>query len=227
MGVLQRFGDIMASNVNALLDAAEDPVKMTDQMLRKMNEELAEVKKETAAVMAEEANARRKKEDLEAKINEYKSSAAKALQTGNEADAKTLIERKQEYESQLETATKTWQIAKTNADNMKQMFDKLNSDIVTLNSRRENVKSQTAMASAQERANKIADKMGKSNAASAFSRMEEKAQRRLDEATAATSLASVGGPTDVADELNNKYKAGTSATVDAELEAMKAELGLS
>ena len=54
MGILQRFKDIMASNINALLDKAEDPEKMIDQTLRNLTKDLAEVKKETAAVMADE-----------------------------------------------------------------------------------------------------------------------------------------------------------------------------
>ena len=54
MGVLSRFKDIMASNVNALLDKFEDPAKMVDQMLIDLREDLAEVKKETDSVMADE-----------------------------------------------------------------------------------------------------------------------------------------------------------------------------
>ena len=59
MGILQRFKDIMASNINALLDKAEDPEKMIDQTLRNLTKDLAEVKKETAAVMADEQRCKR------------------------------------------------------------------------------------------------------------------------------------------------------------------------
>lgn len=54
MGILTRFKDIMSANVNALLDKAEDPAKMIDQTLLNLRKDLAEVKKETAAVMADE-----------------------------------------------------------------------------------------------------------------------------------------------------------------------------
>ena len=60
MGILTRFKDIMSANVNALLDKAEDPAKMIDQTLLNLRKDLAEVKKETAAVMADEKNAKRK-----------------------------------------------------------------------------------------------------------------------------------------------------------------------
>ena len=54
MGILQRFKDIMASNINALLDKAEDPEKMIDQTLRNLTKDLEEVKKETADVFEDE-----------------------------------------------------------------------------------------------------------------------------------------------------------------------------
>ena len=53
-GILKRFKDIMASNINALIDKAEDPAKMIDQYLRNLEEDLGKVKAETAAIMAEE-----------------------------------------------------------------------------------------------------------------------------------------------------------------------------
>ena len=40
MGILARFKDIMAANINALLDKAEDPEKMIDQYLRDMESDL-------------------------------------------------------------------------------------------------------------------------------------------------------------------------------------------
>ena len=54
MGIISRFKDIMAANINALLDKAEDPEKMIDQYLRNLESDLAKVKQETASVMAEE-----------------------------------------------------------------------------------------------------------------------------------------------------------------------------
>lgn len=52
MGILKRFKDIMSANINAMLDKAEDPEKMIDQYLRDLQEDLRNVKSETATVMA-------------------------------------------------------------------------------------------------------------------------------------------------------------------------------
>ena len=59
MGILDRFTTIIKANINDLLDKAEDPAKMIDQYLLDMIESLAEVKKETAGVMAEETRTKR------------------------------------------------------------------------------------------------------------------------------------------------------------------------
>ena len=59
MGILSRFKDIMSSNINALLDKAEDPEKMVDQTLRNLQEDFGKVKAETAGVMADEKRAKR------------------------------------------------------------------------------------------------------------------------------------------------------------------------
>lgn len=48
MSILSRFKDIMASNINALLDKAENPEKMIDQYMRNLQSDLGKVKAETA-----------------------------------------------------------------------------------------------------------------------------------------------------------------------------------
>lgn len=65
MSILKRFKDIMSSNMNALLDKAEDPEKMIDQYLRNLNKDLGAVKAETASIMAEEKRSQREVIDCE------------------------------------------------------------------------------------------------------------------------------------------------------------------
>lgn len=226
MGIISRFADIMEANINALLDKCEDPAKMIDQTLRKLNEELAEVKNETAAVMAEEKSAKRRVDELQAEIDKYESSARKAIQAGNDGDAKTLLARKQDLESQKVTADSTYAVAKANSEKMQQMYNKLTTDINTLNSRRENIKAQVSMAKAQDRVTRVASEIGKTNAADTFSRMETKAQKMLDESAARAELSKTQLAGDATEELANKYASGTGKSVDDELARMKAEMGI-
>ena len=78
MAILERFGDIIKANINDLLDKCEDPAKMIDQYLRDLTESLAEVKKETAGVMAEETRAKRMLDENAAEIEKYDGLARKA-----------------------------------------------------------------------------------------------------------------------------------------------------
>ena len=71
MGILDRFTTIIKANINDLLDKAEDPAKMIDQYLLDMTESLAEVKKETAGVMAEETRTKRLVDENAEEVAKY------------------------------------------------------------------------------------------------------------------------------------------------------------
>lgn len=223
MSILSRFKDIMSANINALLDKCEDPAKMIDQYLRQLKEDLAEVKQETAAVMAEEKRAKRLVDDNAAEIAKYTDLAKKALTAGNEGDAKVFITKKQELEAHQADLEKTYALAHANAEKMREMHDKLTGDIQELEQRRLNVKAKMSVAKTQDKLNKINDSM-KSEAGSmeAFERMEAKADRLLDEANSMAELNEE--PKDSAEEIAKKYDKDSS--VDDELAKMKAELGL-
>lgn len=223
MSILNRFKDIMSANINALLDKCEDPAKMIDQYLRQLKEDLAEVKQETAAVMAEEKRTKRLVDDNAAEIAKYTDLAKKALTAGNEGDAKVFITKKQELEAHQADLEKTYTLAHANAEKMREMHDKLTGDIQELEQRRLNVKAKMSVAKTQDKLNKINDSM-KSAAGSmeAFERMEAKADRLLDEANSMAELNEE--PKDSAEEIAKKYDKDSS--VDDELAKMKAELGL-
>lgn len=75
MSILSRFSDIVQANVNAVLDKMEDPSKMIDQYLRELTENLAQVKKETAGIMAEEARTKRLVDENKAEAEKYQNLA--------------------------------------------------------------------------------------------------------------------------------------------------------
>jgi len=226
MGMLSRFKDIIASNVNALLDKAEDPSKMVDQYLRNMTNDLAEVKKETAGVMAEESRTRRLVQENEKEVAKFTELAKRALVSGNDDDARVFLSKKHELEdvgAGLQTAAAA---AHENALKMRQMHDKLVRDINTLNARRNTLKAKASVAKTQERVNKLGASGDKAmGAMGAFDRMEDKINRRLDEATARAELDAA--PIDAALALEEKYRdINVDSSVEDDLAALKAQLGL-
>ena len=226
MAILERFADIIKANINDLLDKCEDPAKMIDQYLRDLTEDLAEVKKETAAVMAEETRTKRMLDDNAAEVQRFEGLARKALAAGNEGDARVFLGKKQQLAEKAASLQATYDAAHANAEKMRQMHDKLVGDIETLHSRREMVKANVAVAKTQERVNQMGASADKAaGAMSAFERMERKADQMLDQANAMAELNSA--PVDEAAELEKKYaSAAGDAAVDAELAKLKAEMGL-
>lgn len=224
MGILQRFGDIMKSNINALLDKCEDPAKMVDQTLLDLRKDLADVKKETASVMADEKNAKRKLDENDAEIKKYTTAAQNALKSGNETDAKTLIARKQQLEETRTSLQSTYDVAHANAEKMRQMHDKLTNDIESMETRKDAIKGKVATAKAQAHMNKMTSGVNTDASMAAFDRMEAKANKMLDEANAEAELNEGVHSTD---DLADKYAlGGNDVSVDDELARMKAELGL-
>lgn len=223
MGILQRFSDIMRSNFNALLDKCEDPAKMVDQMLLDLRKDLAEVKQETATVMADEKNALRRVDDCREKISSYEEAAKKAISTGNDNDAYLLIARKQQMETQLDSLQEAYETASTNAQKMRQLYDKLVHDIESLEARKDAIKAKVAAAKAQERMNKVSSGIDTSDSIAAFERMEAKADKMLD---AANVEAELNEGIYATSDLAEKYASGGPDSVEAEIARMKAELGL-
>lgn len=223
MGVLSRFKDIMASNINSILDKAEDPAKMIDQALRDLNESLAEVKKETASVIADETRVKRELDECTAEVSKLTECAKKALLAGNEADAKTLLEKKASLVKKQESLQTTFEVSHANAEKMRAMHDKLSKDIAELDDRKDVIKSKVATAKAQSRVNQVTGSTNSSASFSAFERMEAKADKMLDSANAEAEL-NEGSGDDIKD-ITDKYTSG-SVAVDDELDKMKAELGI-
>ena len=227
MGIMTRFKDIMAANVNALLDKAEDPEKMIDQYLRNLESDFAKVKAETASIMAEEKSARRKLDECGEEIGKMGEYAKKAVAAGNDNDARRFLEKKSELTQKQEVLAKNYELAQANSEKMRQMHDKLEGDIQAMKSKRDMLKAKVKVAETQKKINELGSGMESAgNNAAAFERMEEKVNRMLDEADAVGELNTSSADEDL-DDLAAKYDStGTTSAVDDELAALKAEMGM-
>lgn len=224
--MLQRFKDIMSSNINALLDKAEDPEKMIDQMIRNLQSDLGKVKSETATVMAEEARLNRQLTELKAEEEKMITYAKKALQAGSDDDAKLFLEKKNSIQNKASEVETRLISARQNSQNMKAMHDKLSSQVADLNARKNEIKAKIQQAKLQEKMNNMTSSVTGAASISKFDDIEAKANAMLDKANAMQELNQVndGG----IDDLMSKYDSATDSTssVDDELAALKDSLGL-
>ena len=95
MGVFSRFMDIINSNINSLLDQAEDPEKMVKLMINEMEDTIIEIKTNCAAAIGAENTAKRKVAELEGLVDRWQKRAELAISKGRDDLAReALLEKK-------------------------------------------------------------------------------------------------------------------------------------
>lgn len=220
MGILNRFKEIMESNVNSLLDGMEDSGKMVDQQLRYARESLAQVKAETADIIANETRTKEKRDKLAAEVDRFQGLAEQAIGQDNEDDARKFLEKKGKLMPMLDAAEAAYKVAHQQAEQMRAMHNKLVDDIKAMEARKDNVHATVAAAKAQEAINKLQQgTTRRGDMTTTFDAMEDKAKARLAKAQAMAGLSEPAP--DEAEELAKKYSAGGSASIDAELAALR------
>ena len=96
MSIFTRFKDIVGTNINAMLDKAENPEKLLRLMIQDMEDTLVEMKATCAQSMAERARARRNIERLNTEVTRWDERAALAISKGREDMAREALLRKRE-----------------------------------------------------------------------------------------------------------------------------------
>jgi phage shock protein A len=95
MGIFTRFRDIVSSNINSMLDRAEDPEKLIRLMIREMEDTLVELKSACAAVMAETRKVQRQRDEAGARCRFWTGKAELAVAKGRDDLAReALVERR-------------------------------------------------------------------------------------------------------------------------------------
>jgi phage shock protein A len=133
MGIFTRFSDIVNSNINAILDKAEDPEKIVRLMIQEMEDTLVEVRSAAARSIADKKDLNRKLESVEREQKEWDSKAELAMRKGREDLAKAaLIEKSR--------TTAAAEAIKADYSAVDESLTKLNDDIARLESKLQDAK---------------------------------------------------------------------------------------
>ncbi|MBI1366603.1 MAG: phage shock protein PspA [Alphaproteobacteria bacterium] len=214
MGVFSRLSDIINSNINAMLDRAEDPEKIVRLIIQEMEDTLVEVRSRAARAIADKKEVERKKAEFEARANEWESKAELAIAKGRDDLAKGAIAAKRKAQEMVELFDKEFQA-------IDQSLVKANDDLEKLQSKLKEAKAKQR--SLEIRRNVAADSV-KVNRHVYDGRIDEamaryeRYERRIDELEAEAESYVMGRKRSLEDEFRELE---AEDDVNAEFEALK------
>ena len=222
MGVFGRLIDLLKSNVNDLIDRAEDPEKMVKQIIIDMQKELNDNTQKYGKAKASERLAQKEYEEAQKVSANWENKAKAALSQGNQEMAKEALARKVKADEDVANYKEMY-------DSIADQTEAIGNQVEVLKTKLDEAKAKQAMLIARSQAadtkKQLAKSVGGIDTASAmekFDRMEEKVQRKEAEADAFTEIAGSGQDLELQDSFQ---KIESDAKVDAELQRLMAEMG--
>ena len=134
MGIFTRFSDIVNSNINAILDKAEDPEKIVRLMIQEMEDTLVEVRSAAARSIADKKDLNRKLESLDKEQQAWDDKAELAVRKGREDLAKAALVEKSRVVAAIDALKRDYSA-------VDEGLAKLNEDIARLEAKLEDAKS--------------------------------------------------------------------------------------
>jgi phage shock protein A len=214
MGIFTRFRDIVSSNINSMLDRAEDPEKLIRLMIREMEDTLVELKAACAGVMAETKALQRRMEEAGGRSRFWADKSRLAVDKGRDDLAREALAEKRRFHERfaaLESELKQQDglVAQYHED-IRQLEDKLKAA-------RDKQRLLVQRHIHAERKRRAQEEIRRVEASDAIFRFEE-LESRIDRMEADAELVNYGRRSPLEEELN---RLGTDEEIERELQALK------
>lgn len=222
MGLFSRLGTLIRSNINELINKAEDPEKMLNQVLVDMKSQLVEAKKQVAVAIADEKRLKKQYEQDAAKAAEWERKAMLAIRAGDDGLARAALARKTEHDDVAETLRQQWEAQKQSVEQLKGALRGLDNKIEEAKRKRNILVSRQKRAEAQRTINETLTNINSSSAFDTFERMSDRVTQLEAEAEAVSELGVLPEAT-----LESQFRAlEASSSVDDGLSALKEKMAL-
>lgn len=241
MGIFDRMGKVISSNVNALLDKAEDPKKSVDLIVEEMKDQIRAAKKELVEAVAAEKVLRKKVDDLDVDVQKWERRAELALKAEDETLAREALVQKKRIVADRDRAEALRAEQRAAVLNMKRELERMEAKQQELEARKATIASQIRQAKAGGGAEGLGAKSS-GGAFAEFRRMEDKIEGHVAEAAAAREIDEALRPHGMSDtdleakfarleggggSLSGDSKKSANPEIDDELAALKKKIRIS
>ena len=217
MGIFSRFSDIINSNINALLDKAEDPEKMVRLIIQEMEETLVEVRTVSAKAIADKKELLRRKQLLLDQAESWQNKAELALSKGREDLAKGALAERLKGVKEAQDVDVELEILENSLVELESEITQLQQKIAEAKARQKTLIVRHATATSKLRARKS---MSGSALQDSLARLEGY-ERKLDDLEGRVESYDLGKKS-LADEIEQLAK---DEEIEAELAALKEKIG--
>lgn len=218
MGIFSRFADIINSNLNALLDKAEDPEKMIKLIIQEMEDTLVEVRTNSARTIADKKELERKLDSMKREMYDWEQKAELALAKERDDLAKAALVEKSKINIQVEDLQNHLNAVSQSLDVLATEIEQLEDKLSDARGRQQAL---ILKAKTSQSRLRVKEKLYDSRGADAMSKFEQYHQMldRVEAKTEAIDLGRKKSLSEEIDELANQEK------IDEELQALKARVG--
>ena len=232
MGIFDRMGKVISSNMNSLLDKAEDDRKLVELNLDEMGEQIKEGRQDVISAVAAEKQLKKKVDDLKAEAEKWEKRAELALKTDDEALAREALKQKKRVSAEIETTENARMEQRDTALKMKSELERMEQKLEELKMRKG-----TIVARAQQARSGSSDlgSRGGSSTFDNFRQLEEKIEGREQEGLAMNEVEEALGKGKKGEDLESKFRdlerslkgggeggeGGGKSDIDDELAALK------
>jgi phage shock protein A len=221
MGIMDRMATVLRSNLNYLINKAEDPEKMLDQILIQMRQQLVDAKREVAVAIADEKRLGTQLEAEIEQVREWERRATMAVQKSEDDLAREALRRKADHEQIAIGYKKQWDAQKSSTENLKNALRALSQKIEEAGRKKNLLVARQKRAEAQKHIHEVMTGLSDTSAFESFDRMSAKVEQIEAQADAAVEISQeLSG-----DTMEQRFRALESSTdVEQELHALKAKV---
>src|SRR5947199_2891002 len=226
MGLFDRLGTLLRSNINDLISRAEDPEKMLNQILVDMRSQLAKAKQQVATAIADEKRLRDQADGEYRQAQDWEKRAVLALQEGREDLAKQALLRQGEHQSHAQQLEQTWESHRLETEKLKNSLRDLNDKIEEAKRKKNLLVARQRRAQAQKRIAETMSSLSEKSAFEAFARMEEGIENNERQLKAAAEIDEEIGGDQLAGQFKQLERTVGTGDADSKLLALKQKMGV-